>query len=168
MAFLAKQAWMIYTQPELLVSKVYKAKYFHNIDMMQCSLGYRLSYCWRSILKGMELIRAGTERNQGGHLRWTENASGNFDISSAYKLSMRLNGMEDRDAVGCSDYTQSKKFWKDFWKMPVPRKIKVFGWRGFHEALPTGISLHKRGLDNNVGCVICGYSDFVADLAQQE
>ncbi|KAL9673493.1 hypothetical protein QQ045_029752 [Rhodiola kirilowii] len=38
LAFLAKQAWRIYTNPELLKSKIFRAKYFHNIDMMQCSI----------------------------------------------------------------------------------------------------------------------------------
>ncbi|KAL9686042.1 hypothetical protein QQ045_023497 [Rhodiola kirilowii] len=58
LAFLAKQAWRIYTQPDLLVSKIYKAKYCHNSDMFFCSVGYEPSFCWRSIVKGFELIRA--------------------------------------------------------------------------------------------------------------
>ncbi|KAL9666338.1 hypothetical protein QQ045_000667 [Rhodiola kirilowii] len=50
MAFLAKQAWRIYTQPELLISKIYKAKYCQDYDMLQCAVGYRPSFCWRSIV----------------------------------------------------------------------------------------------------------------------
>ncbi|KAL9671942.1 hypothetical protein QQ045_009516 [Rhodiola kirilowii] len=63
LAFLAKQAWRIYNQPDLLISKIYKAKYCHNSDLLFCSVGYRPSFCWRSIAKGFEILRAGSYQN---------------------------------------------------------------------------------------------------------
>ncbi|CAM8943394.1 unnamed protein product [Rhodiola kirilowii] len=157
LAFLAKQAWRIYSQPELMISKIYKAKYCHSSDMLYCNAGYKPSFCWRSIVKGFELLRAGSIQDQNGSIRWTENSSGTFELNSAYKLMMRLHGMDRSYEIGCSDYSQGKKFWHSYWKMAVPRKVKIFGWRGFHESLPTGVSLHKRGLINNVSCAQCGY-----------
>ncbi|CAM8953034.1 unnamed protein product [Rhodiola kirilowii] len=130
LAFLAKQAWRI---------------------------GYKPSYCWRSIVKGFELLRTGSNQDQNGNIRWTANSSGSCELSSAYKLMMRLHGMDSSQEVGCSDYSQRQKFWQAYWKLAVPRKVKIFGWRGFHNALPTGFSLLKRGLINNVSCAECGY-----------
>ncbi|KAL9666523.1 hypothetical protein QQ045_000857 [Rhodiola kirilowii] len=158
MAFLAKQAWRLYTQPELLLSKIYKAKYCYDHDMLHCTVGYRPSFCWRSIVKGFELVRAGSLQDLNGNISWTENSSGSLDISSAYKLMMRLKGIDRGEDIGVSYQSQTQKFWKEYWKMAVPRKVKIFGWRGFHAALPTGISLHRRGLENNVGCGECGYN----------
>ncbi|CAM8980230.1 unnamed protein product [Rhodiola kirilowii] len=157
LAFLAKQAWRIYTQPNLLISKIYGAKYCHNSDMLYCSVGYRPSFCWRSIVKGFEILRLGTEQDHNGQIRWTANPSGQFELSSAYKLLMRIHGRVASQDVGCSDYSNQQKFWQYFWKMPVPRKVKIFGWRGYHSALSTGISLQRRGMLNNVSCAKCGY-----------
>uniref|UniRef100_A0A7N2R3V3 RNase H type-1 domain-containing protein n=1 Tax=Quercus lobata TaxID=97700 RepID=A0A7N2R3V3_QUELO len=36
--------------------------------------------------------------------------------------------------------------WKKFWKLKIPNKVKVFGWRACHNALPTGQNLMKRGV----------------------
>ncbi|KAL9678925.1 hypothetical protein QQ045_016777 [Rhodiola kirilowii] len=41
--------------------------------------------------------------------------------------------------------------------MPLPRKIKIFLWRGYHHGLPTGEQLCKRGLYGNIKCHICHY-----------
>ncbi|CAM8968971.1 unnamed protein product [Rhodiola kirilowii] len=157
LAFLAKQAWRIYNQPDLLIPKMYKAKYCHNYDMLYCSVGYRPSFCWRSIVKGFELLRAGSCHEQNGTISWTANPSGVFDLKSAYNLMLQGQGTNGSQEAGCSDYTQRQKFWKAYWRMAVPRKVKIFGWRGYQKALPVGISLFNRGLTNNVGCVECGY-----------
>ncbi|CAM8912119.1 unnamed protein product [Rhodiola kirilowii] len=157
LSFLAKQAWRLYTQPDLLISKIYSAKYCHSSDMLYCSAGYRPSFCWRSIVKGFEILRIGSNQDHNGHINWTANPSGQFDLSSAYKLLMRTYGRVSSQEVGCSDYSHRKKFWNSYWKLPVPRKVKIFGWRGYHASLPTGISLHKRGMFNNVSCGKCGY-----------
>ncbi|KAL9690014.1 hypothetical protein QQ045_010407 [Rhodiola kirilowii] len=157
MAFLAKQAWRIYTKPELLVSKIFKAKYCPDYDMLNCSVGYRPSFCWRSIVKGFELVRAGSQHDHNGTIYWSENSSSELDIRSAYSLIRHIKTFNIGEDIGCSDRSKSQKFWAEFWKLEVPRKIKIFGWRGYHGALPTGISLHKRGMDINIGCGECGY-----------
>ncbi|KAL9663716.1 hypothetical protein QQ045_019107 [Rhodiola kirilowii] len=157
LAFPAKQAWRIYTQPDLLISKILKAKYCHDSDMLFCSVGYKPSFCWRSIAKGFEIIRLGSNQDHNGNVYWTASSYGSFELISAYKLMMTTYGMACNQDIGCSDYSQQKKFWQAYWKLAVPRKVKIFGWRGYHEALPTGISLHHRGLINNVCCAVCGY-----------
>ena len=58
-AMLSRQAWRLLTCPETLCAQVLKAKYFPNISMLQCTARDGISYSWRSILRGVELLKEG-------------------------------------------------------------------------------------------------------------
>ncbi|KAL9664580.1 hypothetical protein QQ045_019985 [Rhodiola kirilowii] len=60
-AFLGKQVWRIIHRPELLVSKLLKARYFHDCHVLDASIGSRPSYCWRSLTKSFDLVKAGSD-----------------------------------------------------------------------------------------------------------
>lgn len=62
MALLWKQAWRFLTNPNLLVSQIYKARYFSNCSFLEASLGNNPSYTWRSIFSTQELIRSGAKK----------------------------------------------------------------------------------------------------------
>lgn len=49
-ALLAKQIWRIILNPDSLVAKVLKARYFKHTDIMDATLGSNPSYIWRSIM----------------------------------------------------------------------------------------------------------------------
>ena len=55
-ALLAKQGWRVIQRPEVLVTKLLKAKYFPYTDFMHTSLGGDPSYAWRSILVGRDEV----------------------------------------------------------------------------------------------------------------
>ena len=57
---LAKQDWRILTNPDSLVARVYKARYFPHDDILNSKKGYNPSYAWRSIHNSLEVIRKGT------------------------------------------------------------------------------------------------------------
>jgi hypothetical protein len=57
LAMLAKQAWRMLTNPESLCARVLKAKYFPNCSILEAPLGSGISYTWRSILKGVSLLK---------------------------------------------------------------------------------------------------------------
>jgi hypothetical protein len=59
LAMLARQAWRMLTNPESLCAKVLKAKYFPNCSILEASSSPGVSYTWRSILKGVGLLKEG-------------------------------------------------------------------------------------------------------------
>uniref|UniRef100_A0A0A8ZJY0 Reverse transcriptase zinc-binding domain-containing protein n=1 Tax=Arundo donax TaxID=35708 RepID=A0A0A8ZJY0_ARUDO len=59
MAMLARQAWRILTNPDSLCARVLKAKYFPNLGLLPCTAREGISYTWRSILKGIDLLKEG-------------------------------------------------------------------------------------------------------------
>ncbi|CAN1172032.1 Putative ribonuclease H protein At1g65750 [Linum perenne] len=58
-ALLAKQGWRILNNPDLLLSRVIKGRYFHDSTFFQAKLGYRPSHGWRSILHGRDILSKG-------------------------------------------------------------------------------------------------------------
>jgi hypothetical protein len=59
MAMLAKQAWHMLNEPDSLCARVMKAKYFPNSTILEAQHMPGMSYTWRSILKGVKLLKEG-------------------------------------------------------------------------------------------------------------
>jgi hypothetical protein len=59
MAMLARQAWRMLTSPDSLCAQVLKAKYFPNSTILQAKPSTGMSYTFRSILLGVELMKKG-------------------------------------------------------------------------------------------------------------
>uniref|UniRef100_A0A803Q947 Reverse transcriptase domain-containing protein n=1 Tax=Cannabis sativa TaxID=3483 RepID=A0A803Q947_CANSA len=58
-AMLAKQAWKILKQPNSLLCRVLKARYFPNPSILEVVPGHNPSFAWRSILWGRDLMASG-------------------------------------------------------------------------------------------------------------
>jgi hypothetical protein len=58
-AMLARQAWRLLTRLDTLCGQVLKDKYFPNKNILQCITQDGISYSWRSILWGTELLKEG-------------------------------------------------------------------------------------------------------------
>ncbi|XP_042954568.1 uncharacterized protein LOC122290977 [Carya illinoinensis] len=58
-ALLAKQLWRMIKEPQSLVSRVFKEKYFLNCEVMEAELKGSPSYIWRSIWSSRNLVREG-------------------------------------------------------------------------------------------------------------
>ncbi|CAN1289445.1 hypothetical protein LINPERPRIM_LOCUS20282 [Linum perenne] len=59
MALLGKQAWKLVSDPNALVCKILKAKYFPKVDFFSAELGNNLSQVWQSIHAAKIVINEG-------------------------------------------------------------------------------------------------------------
>lgn len=59
LALLAKQCWRLTTNPESLLGRVFKAKYFPYTSFLEARLGSRPSATWRSILQARPVFAQG-------------------------------------------------------------------------------------------------------------
>jgi hypothetical protein len=58
-AMLARQAWRLLTEPSSLCARVLSAKYFPSGNVLSAVPVAGMSYTWRSILKGVNLLKEG-------------------------------------------------------------------------------------------------------------
>jgi hypothetical protein len=59
LAMLAKQGWRLWQNPESLCARVLKAKYFATCSVLEARPKASMSYSWRSILRGLEIMKNG-------------------------------------------------------------------------------------------------------------
>lgn len=62
---LAKQGWRLLTEPDSLCARVLEAKYFPDGDVLTTQPKEGMSYTWRSILKGIEVLKQGVIKRVG-------------------------------------------------------------------------------------------------------
>jgi hypothetical protein len=59
LALLAKQGWRLIQNPESLVARIMKAKYYPNTNFLDAEIGRNPSYAWRSIWNSKKLLKEG-------------------------------------------------------------------------------------------------------------
>lgn len=59
LALLGKQAWRLLTHSDILVSRIFKARYYPDGNFLMAKLEANPSYGWRSILASQELLKSG-------------------------------------------------------------------------------------------------------------
>ncbi|XP_074300978.1 putative mitochondrial protein AtMg00310 [Silene latifolia] len=64
-ALLGKQAWRVITQPECLMARVLKGKYFTNTEFMNAELGNLPSYSWRGVWAAKRVVLLGARKRIG-------------------------------------------------------------------------------------------------------
>ncbi|XP_019163599.1 PREDICTED: uncharacterized protein LOC109159940 [Ipomoea nil] len=64
-ALLAKQGWRLLTNPESLVARVFKARYYPTSSFYEATIVGNPSYAWRSIFAGQTLLKSGCRRRIG-------------------------------------------------------------------------------------------------------
>lgn len=71
-AMLGKQVWRIIHYPNSLLSRVFKAKYFSDNDVLEAKAKNNSSYTWKSIFGALHLVTNG--------IRWRVGNGGSSDI----------------------------------------------------------------------------------------
>lgn len=59
LAMLARQAWRILQNPSSLCARVLSARYYPGKSLLEATPNSGISYAWRSILKGIQLLKRG-------------------------------------------------------------------------------------------------------------
>uniref|UniRef100_A0A803QSS3 Reverse transcriptase n=1 Tax=Cannabis sativa TaxID=3483 RepID=A0A803QSS3_CANSA len=54
-----KQGWRLLIQPQSLVSRLFKAKYFPNSSFLSAEIGGSPSFVWRSLMEAQQLVKQG-------------------------------------------------------------------------------------------------------------
>ena len=65
LALLARQAWRVLNDPELLSAQILKAAYFPASDILNAELGSHPSQIWQAILDGRDILAQGIIRRIG-------------------------------------------------------------------------------------------------------
>uniref|UniRef100_A0A803QEJ8 Reverse transcriptase zinc-binding domain-containing protein n=1 Tax=Cannabis sativa TaxID=3483 RepID=A0A803QEJ8_CANSA len=78
---------------------------------------------------------------------WSEEKSGFYSVSSAYKLLQQQSG-----AWPCSGAVSC---WQNLWKMHVPAKVHHLVWRAMAGCLPTKVQLTTKHVHVDLTCPLC-------------
>ncbi|CAN1787420.1 Uncharacterized mitochondrial protein AtMg00310 [Linum perenne] len=62
---LGKQGWKFQTQPDALVTKIFKARYFPRRDFLSAPPGHGPSYVWQSIRRSQQVVGRGSRWRVG-------------------------------------------------------------------------------------------------------
>ncbi|KAL9683709.1 hypothetical protein QQ045_015537 [Rhodiola kirilowii] len=144
-ALLAKQIGRILSCPDLLISRVYKARYFPRTDISAASLGTRPSWAWRSLHKAMPWA-----------LNWFRPVASDSGIMWQCQEGQQrqiVRNITGEASNGC----RVRNFWHKLWRIKVQGKVKIFMWRLFNNALPSACNLISRGCEVESRCLRCGY-----------
>lgn len=57
LAMLGKQGWRIMTNPDTLIARIYKAKYFPQCNFLESSLSHKPSFVWKSLCNANLFLR---------------------------------------------------------------------------------------------------------------
>ena len=87
---------------------------------------------------------------------WAQTPKGIFSVSSAYKVSLSINGNTAATHSGPLDAQNTRLFWRTLWRLHIPNKLRSFAWRACKSVLPTKVNLCSRKILTDPTCEDCG------------
>jgi hypothetical protein len=60
LAMLGKQGWRVMTNPNSLIARIFKARYFPRCDFLEAKVGHIPSFVWRSLCNSKFILRDGS------------------------------------------------------------------------------------------------------------
>uniref|UniRef100_A0A803NKP8 RNase H type-1 domain-containing protein n=1 Tax=Cannabis sativa TaxID=3483 RepID=A0A803NKP8_CANSA len=83
------------------------------------------------------------------NITWKGEISRLYTVKSAYKIVQEINGQEDQSSAAV------ERFWKKFWALKLPPKMKNLAWRACQGCLPTMIQLRTKRVEVSSVCPVC-------------
>ena len=89
-------------------------------------------------------------------LAWHYDRTGLFSVKSAYRLAQALEEEEKGGRQSSSAISEGRPCWKAFWKIPIPHKILIFGWKAINNGLATQSNKRRRRIvmSSSARCVV--------------
>ena len=82
---------------------------------------------------------------------WLYTKWGEYSVKSGYHTTRMISKQEAKKGESLGEVL-SGPVWARLWKLKIPNKIKVFGWRACHEILPTRENLAQRRIIEDARC----------------
>ena len=95
-----------------------------------------------------------SKRDIPDSVAWLPNKDGVFSVKSGYAIAWLLTKETD-GMVGSSTGQNRRLIWQRLWRLHLPNKIKIFGWRVCHDILPTKDNLVWRRITEDSVCELC-------------
>ncbi|KAL5556985.1 hypothetical protein UlMin_039221 [Ulmus minor] len=92
-------------------------------------------------------------RNIPDSLLWHYDKSGHYTVRSGYWLATTSK------SVPSSSTSSHTSWWKRFWRLRIPSKIRIFLWKAYHNWVPSLVNLAKHGVPTQKRCPICNETD---------
>ncbi|KAL5567823.1 hypothetical protein UlMin_024398 [Ulmus minor] len=83
-------------------------------------------------------------------LTWHYNKRGHYTVRSGYWVAK--GGME---TISSSSSSNHIPWWKQFWRLQIPAKIRIFVWKAYNDWIPTAVNLANHGVPTHKRCLIC-------------
>ncbi|KAL5545019.1 hypothetical protein UlMin_008803 [Ulmus minor] len=74
-------------------------------------------------------------------LTWHYNKRGHYTVRSGYWVAK--GGME---TISSSSSSNHIPWWKQFWRLQIPAKIRIFVWKAYNDWIPTAVNLANHGV----------------------
>ena len=84
---------------------------------------------------------------------WHHNRNGLFTVRSAYHSQWEYKF--ERGRTGEASGVGDNPVWDKLWKLDLPGKIKIFGWRVLHGMIPCKGVLANKHIGNQGSCPLC-------------
>ena len=89
-------------------------------------------------------------------IAWQKEKNGIFSVRSAYNLALQLRHVGTISSTSIGYVEGERKLWQNVWSGHIPPKVKIFSWKLSHDVLPTSKNKHRRRLEDDNICNICG------------
>ena len=88
-------------------------------------------------------------------IAWHLDTRGIFSVKSAYHAEWIRSFRRHANSHPGQGTSTEQPVWRMLWKVQVPRKIQIFGWRVLHEIIPLKCILANRHIGLSGECPIC-------------